>query len=112
MKYHAKYEQFLNDSKKLVGLTDYKIILSPETLETDSMAEVDPDIYEKELTVMLSADFHKLSHDKKKNVLLHELLHGRIEIFNIKKAQVVEELEEDLVNDMVRGFERHKTLNW
>ena len=61
---------------------------------------------------MLFRSFHKLSHDKKKNVLLHELLHGRIEIFNIKKAQVVEELEEDLVNDMVRGFERHKTLNW
>jgi len=112
MKDYDKYKKFLNDNKKLVGLTDWKVILSKIVLDGTNLAEVVPDIYEKDITVKLSEAFHKLSHTRKKNVLLHELIHGRVEIYNEKKKQIIEELEEELVNDIARGFERHKTLTW
>ena len=107
---YNKYLSFLKTHKKLVGLSDWNIILSKKVVENNNVAEVEPDMYEKELEIKLSNTFHKLTHNKKKNVLLHELIHGRVEIFNKKKELVVEELEEELVNDLTRGFERHIIL--
>lgn len=109
---HDKYYKFLNVNKKLVGLSDWKVILSSDNLETDNFAEVEPELYEKEMVVKLSEEFHKLSASRKKNILLHELIHGRVEIYNKKRDQMMEELEEEYVNDITRGFERHKNLTW
>ena len=109
---NSKYLKFLNENKKLVGLSDWKITISKKYLDDGNFAEVEPNIYEKELEVTLSKQFYGLQHVRKKNVLLHELIHGRVEIFNKRKEQIVEELEEDMVNDITRGFERHKPLTW
>lgn len=112
-KNYDKFLIFLKDHKKLVGLSDWCVTLK-ESYEYigDVLAEVKTDFYEKELVVTLSSDFEELSVNKQKNVLLHELVHGRIEIYNKKKDFYLDELEELLVNDLVRGFERHKNLKW
>jgi len=107
----TKYVKFLNEHKKLVGLSDWKLTITKDE-DISDLANVDVDIYEKELSLTLSADFHKLSATRKKNVLLHELVHGRIEIFNKKREILIEELEEELANDITRGFERHNNLVW
>jgi len=109
---HAKYVSFLNSHKKLVGLTDWDIILIKEIGDLSDLAQVEPNLYEKKLTITLSNDFIELNHSRKKNVLIHELIHGRIEVFNLRKATVLEELEEDLANDLTRGFERHNAFKW
>jgi len=107
-----KYETFLNKHKGLLGLSDWTITVEKEAIDTNNLAEVDTNHYEKELTITLSKEFNKLTANKKKNVLLHELIHGRIELYNQKSKLLLEELEEELANDITRGFERHKQLKW
>jgi len=110
---YKKYLKFINEYKKVVGLSDWTVKLDRKDSESeDNLAEVESNAYEKELVITLTKGFHKLSSSRKKNVLLHELIHGRVEIFNKRKEVLVEEIEEELVNDLVRGFERHKTLKW
>jgi len=108
----TKYEAFLNKHKSLLGLSDWTALIVKESIDSEHLAEVDANHYEKELKISLSKGFHKLTANKKKNVLMHELVHGRIEIYNQKCKLLLEELEEELANDLTRGFERHNKLKW
>lgn len=102
---------FLEDNKELVGLSDWKVMVSIGVDSATSHAEVEPDIYEKELKIGLSEEFFVFDETKQANILLHELLHGRLEIYRKHLKEQIIILEEHLVNDLVRGFERHSKLN-
>jgi hypothetical protein len=106
-----KIIDFLEDHKGYFGLSDYKILVAMETYEgEESFAECEPDIFEKRFKVKISKKFLKKDWKEQKNILLHELLHGRFLILDKWKEQVSADLEEDFVNDIIRGFERHKEL--
>ena len=102
----TNFNDYLKLSLKLVGLSDWVIDLKTSYKNLEELANVDYDIYEKKLIIQLSTRFKKLDETRKYNVLLHELVHARIGVFNEQRDKLLETLEEDLVNDLVRGFER------
>jgi hypothetical protein len=108
-----KYIKFLDDAKKYVGLSEYEVTLATETVDLgENFAEVTTDIYEKTLRVSLTQNFLRVSDKRKMNILLHEMVHGRICIFNEQSEKLVAELEEELANDITRGFERIGNLTF
>ena len=107
-----KYKRFLNKCKGLMGLSDYRILLESERAKMEEFAEVDSDIHEKIMKISLSDKFYDAGNHQKKNILFHELVHGRVDIFNQKVEKLTSEEEEDLVNDIVRGFEKHKRFEF
>ena len=107
---HKVCIDFLEEHKGYFGLSDYKILFSIEPLVSDALAEADPNIFEKSLKINVTASFWTKDSKTQKNILLHELLHGRLSILDKWKEQITTDLEEDFVNDIVRGFERHKEL--
>jgi hypothetical protein len=94
--------------KKHVGLSGYKILISKDYHKLDSLATVEPDIYEKTITITLSKEFKKKDDKAQRNILIHELVHARVEIFNMKVELLRNEEEEYLVNDITRGLEKLK----
>lgn len=114
-----KYDKFLQDKKNLVGMSDYKIEvnsnifkeLGEEIGESEARAMVD--IIEKEVYLLVTEYFEDLEGEEQKNILFHELIHARYELLNkLKRVGSNEFFEEDFVNDIVRGFEKHKKLKW
>lgn len=108
-----KYVRFLDKAKKYVGLSEYEIKLATDTVDLGTnYAEVDADVFEKTLKVSLTRNFLQVSDKRKVNILLHELVHGRISVFNKQSEDLLENLEEELANDITRGFERLKKLSF
>ena len=109
-----KYLKYLRNHSSRVGLSDYDIKLSVKTKDLgDDLATVQFSHLEKELTITLSNDLIGETDDKQMNVLLHELVHGRVAVMKIEMGEGNNEYFEELfVNDIVRGFERHKKLVW
>jgi len=88
------------------GLSDYLIQLGQNLLKNSAIASSEVDIMEKEIIITLSEEFLELSDEKRKNVLIHELLHSKISSYNQKVREHTKIMEEHLVNDLTRGFER------
>jgi hypothetical protein len=95
----------LNRYKSFVGLADYSVRLHPTIKKADgALAEVESDRFEKELTVQLCNGFLKLDNAARKKVLIHELVHARIEVYTEKVAKLVEDEEEMLANDLTTAI--------
>lgn len=107
-----KYKKFLNRYKGFMGLSDYRIVLETERAKIEEFAEVDADIHEKIIKISLSDKFYEAGTSQRKNILFHELVHARIDIFDTKVGKLKTEEEEDMVNDIVRGFEKHKRFEF
>lgn len=106
LKQSKKFLDFLEDNKSAVGLNDWSIKLNVRLMkEQNTIARASPDLFEKELTIYLSAEFLKLDPSRQTNVLLHELVHGRIAMFNMVVDKFHDEQEELMVNDLTRGLE-------
>ena len=95
---------YLEKYKEVLGLHKFKILVNPDFTETKGYATVVPDIYEKELKFAFSPEFKKLSIEKQKSILLHELVHGRLNVFQLETALTTEYIEEQLCNDLERGL--------
>lgn len=94
---------FLEKNKHRVGLSGWKILLAtePSSSNTD-FAEVAPDIYEKTLKIQVTNRFLNSSNKEQKNILIHELVHARICIFNQMVREHTAILEEHMVNDITQ----------
>lgn len=107
LKQFKQHLDFLEDHKYIVGLSDWTIKINTKELETGSiMARVDPDIFEQEFKVYLSQRFLDATRAEQENILLHELLHGRLLIYQIQAQKASEILEEQLINDITRGIDQ------
>jgi hypothetical protein len=107
----TRYLNFLSKHKHLVGFSDWTIILKiaqPNSECISTIASVGIDIWEKELTIRLTDSFLEKTKEKQENVLLHELIHGRVMMFKEKVKKFSDEEEEYLVNDLARGMECQK----
>ena len=101
--------KFLEEHKRLVGLTDWTVLLvsKPKEIDEDNcLANTCINEMEKEITVTLYKPFYSKTHEQKKNILIHELIHGRVAVFDIEVEKTHKHHEEKLVNDLARGFER------
>lgn len=107
-----KYLKFLNKYKELVGFAGWKVFLYNKVEPNDSIARIWADAAEKELEIYLFESFLELSDDQQKNVLFHELVHARVAYFRVLSNRATGFLEEDLVNDLVRGFEKFGDFKW
>ena len=110
LKQAKKYVDFLEDNKDLVGFSDWKIVVSTKEYddekEPNTIARCIPDTFENELTIYLTKTFLDTEPHRQKNILLHELIHGRICVFDAKVKAFKDSEEELLVNDLTRGLER------
>jgi len=106
-----KYKRFLDKYKSYVGMGDYRVVLEPKT-KIEGFAEVDTDYYEKIIKISLSDKFYETGISQRKNILFHELVHARIDAFDSKVNKLKEDEEEEFVNDIVRGFEKHKRFEF
>ena len=110
---YDKYLKFLNDYKIYVGLSDWNIKLKIKTISrADAYAEVETEQLEKDIIVGLTAGFFRLGEKRQTNILLHELIHARVNIYTEELEKKQEVLEEDMVNDLTRGFERFGELKF
>lgn len=108
-----KFIVFLGEHKQYVGFGDWDIsLIDSRTKESSNIAWTTPNIEEKELEVELLKGFFELSEEKQKNVLFHELLHGRVCAFNLEARDHNVMFEENMVNDITRGFEHYKGFEW
>ena len=99
------FEKFLEDNKRHVGLADWTITLKYEKVAMSLDAEVDANAYEKTMTISVYNGFFEASDSKKLNILFHELTHARFALYQHMVEKTTEELEEQFINDLVRGFE-------
>jgi hypothetical protein len=104
--------EIMNEFKVLVGLGDFKVLLNGEFQDLkDNFAEVEPDIWEKTLSVKLAKKFKTAPFPQQRNILIHEMVHARFGIFSQKCAQLAETEEELFINDVVRGLEQLKIID-
>jgi len=96
--------RFLESYKGYVGFGDYKVMLSLDSLKDGDKAKVTVDIYEKELKIQLAESFKKETDDKKANILIHELTHGRFSAFQDIVDELTKYEEENLINDLTKGI--------
>ena len=103
-----KYLKFLGNNAPLAGFAGWHITLCATTKPMGtSYAIINSDIYEKTLYLELSDAFTKLPKKRQANILLHELIHARLDYCE-KKINEYRDIEtEHAVNDIVRGIEHH-----
>ena len=109
-----RFLAFLNAHKHLVGLSDWDMSITDKSTNperSDAEAELESNIYEKTVKVTMSPQFYTYNTKKQANILMHELVHSRITIFNKKVEMFKDEEEEHLANDLTRGFERSTSID-
>lgn len=102
-----RFTEFLKDNKALVGLADYTIYVDKKVEEGNNFAEVNVDMFEKTLDFKFNKKFFLCDEKRRINILFHELVHARICVYRQYIEEHMKVIEEHLVNDLVRGFERH-----
>jgi hypothetical protein len=100
------YLGFLHMAQDFVGLSGWKVTLDKCYHDLgSSIARVHIDHIEKEADVRVSFEFIEKKDSHKLNILLHELLHTRVAWLNQKCEYYRESEEEEMINDVIRGFE-------
>jgi hypothetical protein len=101
----TEYLKILNQYKGYFGMTDYNITLSDRLLRGDGMylARVEPDRYEKRLSVELCDAFMRKNNVEQKKILVHELVHARVAIYQEEAEKLTQDVEEFMVNDITAG---------
>ena len=106
-----KFKTFCDKYKSYVGFNGWEIKIEENMLEnSSSLSEIGVDIFEKQLFIYISKDFLSLDNKRKSNVLMHELVHGRILYCNMKIREMKCIEEEHMANDITRGFEMVRKL--
>lgn len=101
------YDKFLETHKKYFGFADFSITIVDKTdVESDCKAEIEVDQFENTLEITLYKGF--LESEDKENILVHELIHGRLALFEERLNDRMKSLkyheEEQMVNELTRGF--------
>jgi uncharacterized protein YihD (DUF1040 family) len=105
-----KIIDFLDKYKIICGLDKYDILLSLiGKVGKTNLAEILPEEFIRKLKIVLGEDFYNLKEEEQKEVLIHELYHGRYNLFGdmlnrAKDKKSREEIEELYINDLSYGF--------
>jgi len=95
---------YLEKHKYIVGLDQYTVLVADKFVNLDSYATIVPNIYEKTLKVELSVAFKQCAINAQKKILIHELIHGRLNVFDKEKEEMTSYIEEQYCNDLERGI--------
>jgi hypothetical protein len=105
----AEMLHILHSFMPIVGFAGWRIsVLKYGKVDMDdNIANVEIDRLEKTLEIVLStAHFKPLPRKVKRNVLIHELIHARVDLYQKIAKVLIDDAEEDMVNDIARGLER------
>jgi hypothetical protein len=114
-----KVHDYVESVKWIAGYGEYRIaVQEPSRQDPDCLAEIEPDEHERSVKLSLHRSFFAAEWWQQKNILHHELIHGRLlQAACTKQAlteRIAEEVEEQCVNDIARGvdllFEQLETL--
>ena len=102
----------LEHYKQFIGFADWKILITRDLHDMDNYAEVQLNEFKKEAYIKLSKDLFKEHDSFIKNVLVHELIHGRYLLFTKEYEDLRNRHEELFINDvtaMVLSLETPQT---
>ena len=95
---------YLEKHKGIVGLDQYTVLVADKFTDLDSYATIVPNIFEKTLKIELSVAFKQCAINAQKKILIHELIHGRLNVFDKEKEEMTSYIEEQYCNDLERGI--------
>lgn len=75
-KYCDQVITYLNTIEPQLKLDNFKIQIETEATDLDSIARVEPNIYEKILYIQYSKKCNDKTWNEIKNITIHELIHG------------------------------------
>ena len=103
-------KEFLEDNKQHIGFADYKLTVKYDKVFVDEeLANVTTDRLEKTLVIDIGKAFFKEKEPRQRNILLHELIHGRYGVYEEKVKSKIDKIrrdeEEEMINDFTRMLE-------
>ena len=102
----VKYQEIVDRLKSYLKLADWEFELTyTARLNCSSQARIEIDMVEKKGTITVTDIFINKDNNAKANILLHELLHLKVSLIRQKLADLQYTIEEEIVNDLTRGFE-------
>lgn len=103
MKNIKEYIKFLEKHKHLFGFAGWSFTMGYD--DSVNVARVFVDYSEKVAEFYIPKSFDDRTKENKTNILIHELVHGRIAAYRAHLQKFIDIEEEELVNDLTRGFE-------
>ena len=118
-KFFKKCDEWVDYVKNFVGMSDWKIYVKVDPEDNENYAyATEWDYYDKKMTITVCNEFFNIDWDFQKNVLLHELIHGKIKAYEDMFHELIKEtkymFEETFVNELVKGIEElmKSTRKW
>ena len=118
-KFFKKCDEWVDFVKQFVGMRDWKIYIKVDPNDNENYAYATKlSYFDKEMTIKLGKQFFEVDWDFQKNILLHELIHGKIKAYQEMFEETIKEtkylFEETFVNELVKGIESlmKETKKW
>lgn len=105
---HNEIKEIINKYSIPLGFGYWivKITKDKECVEVGkAYAKIGTNMYMKVLDVYFSPIFYQLDNITQKNIVIHELIHARVELQHMKIEQMAMQEEELMVNDIVNCVE-------
>ncbi|MEM2115942.1 MAG: hypothetical protein QW524_03180 [Candidatus Woesearchaeota archaeon] len=108
-KYLNEAQEYVEKLKPYFGLEDFEIKIYSDISDIDNYAYTRNDVLEKKVDLYLTQTYFALKRrEDRLKILLHELIHARIDVSNkmydmlSKNLKVI--IDEQLANDLTKGF--------
>ena len=92
--------EFVEKLKIPIGFGNYEIKAKRVNSLDGDYARIEIQEYMRDITIELPPDFFKLPLKTQKNVLIHELIHCRVLLSQVRTEKIAEKEEELMVNDI------------
>jgi len=101
-------DKTIENMKGLFGFADWKIAVKIDPNDDENFAySTNVNYLDKEMVIVLTNLFFNLDKEQQLNTLIHELIHSRIHIAQLKTEKMTEDIkyynEEEAVNDITNG---------
>jgi len=99
---------FINKNKHLIGYGNYEVLVSFNITINKGLASIKVSESGQDIIIEFSKKFGNMCNSKQINIILHELIHGRVELMQNRLEDAEIEQEEYMVNDIARLCEAWK----
>ena len=101
-------DKTIENMKGLFGFADWKIAVKIDPSDDEDYAySTNIKYLDKEMVIALTTLFFDLDKEQQLNILIHELIHSRLLVAQLKTEKMTEDIkyynEEEAVNDITNG---------
>lgn len=101
-------DKTIENMKGLFGFADWKIAVKIDPSDDEDYAySTNINYLDKEMVIALTTLFFNLDKEQQLNTLIHELIHSRLLVAQLKTEKMTEDIkyynEEEAVNDITNG---------